>query len=110
MRNNNQAMTLHPDLSPSQPANLGQWSCPQFSFYPQAHIANCFSPIYHSDALQTFPFQYGLCAKSDKFVCLLGNNNEAQAFLSRGGQVIVRMRGLPYDCTAQQVVSHLSPS
>ena len=34
-----------------------------------------------------------------------GNNNEAQAFLSRGGQVIVRMRGLPYDCTAQQVVS-----
>ena len=34
-----------------------------------------------------------------------GNNNEAQQFLSRGGQVIVRMRGLPYDCTAQQVVS-----
>jgi hypothetical protein len=38
---------------------------------------------------------------------LSGNNNEAQAFLSRGGQVIVRMRGLPYDCTAQQVVSLL---
>lgn len=35
----------------------------------------------------------------------LGNNNEAQQFLSKGGQVIVRMRGLPYDCTAQQVVS-----
>jgi epithelial splicing regulatory protein 1/2 len=35
---------------------------------------------------------------------LSGNNNEAQAFLSRGGQVIVRMRGLPYDCTAQQVI------
>uniref|UniRef100_T1ILP7 RRM domain-containing protein n=1 Tax=Strigamia maritima TaxID=126957 RepID=T1ILP7_STRMM len=33
-----------------------------------------------------------------------GNNNEAQSFLSRGGQVIVRMRGLPYDCTAQQVI------
>ncbi|XP_067005775.1 RNA-binding protein fusilli isoform X2 [Anabrus simplex] len=33
-----------------------------------------------------------------------GNNNEAQAFLSRGGQVIVRMRGLPYDCTAKQVL------
>ncbi|XP_064466470.1 epithelial splicing regulatory protein 2-like isoform X2 [Ornithodoros turicata] len=33
-----------------------------------------------------------------------GNSNEAQAFLSRGGQVIVRMRGLPYDCTAKQVV------
>jgi len=35
-----------------------------------------------------------------------GSNNEAQAFLSRGGQVIVRMRGLPYDCTAKQVVSN----
>ncbi|XP_054722773.1 LOW QUALITY PROTEIN: RNA-binding protein fusilli-like [Uloborus diversus] len=33
-----------------------------------------------------------------------GNNNEAQAFLSRGGQVIVRMRGLPYDCTPKQVL------
>jgi epithelial splicing regulatory protein 1/2 len=34
-----------------------------------------------------------------------GSNNEAQNFLSRSGQVIVRMRGLPYDCTAKQVVS-----
>ncbi|XP_075227568.1 epithelial splicing regulatory protein fusilli [Lycorma delicatula] len=33
-----------------------------------------------------------------------GCNNEAQAFLTRGAQVIVRMRGLPYDCTAKQVV------
>ncbi|XP_050687370.1 epithelial splicing regulatory protein 1-like isoform X4 [Eriocheir sinensis] len=33
-----------------------------------------------------------------------GSNNEAQTFLSRGGQVIIRMRGLPYDCTPKQVV------
>ncbi|ELT87306.1 hypothetical protein CAPTEDRAFT_189098 [Capitella teleta] len=37
-----------------------------------------------------------------------GNNTEAQAFLSRhsdsGNQVIVRMRGLPYTCTAEQVL------
>lgn len=33
-----------------------------------------------------------------------GNNNEAQAFLTRGAQVIIRMRGLPYDCTAKQVI------
>ncbi|XP_023221970.1 RNA-binding protein fusilli-like isoform X1 [Centruroides sculpturatus] len=33
-----------------------------------------------------------------------GSNHEAQTFLSRGGQVIVRMRGLPYDCTPQQVI------
>lgn len=44
------------------------------------------------------------------FLPFLGNNNEAQQFLSKGGQVIVRMRGLPYDCTAQQVVSKLNQS
>lgn len=33
-----------------------------------------------------------------------GYNNKAQAFLSRGAQAIVRMRGLPFTCTAQQVV------
>jgi len=44
-------------------------------------------------------------ANGDDFINVAGgNNNEAQAFLSRGGQVIVRMRGLPYDCTAQQVI------
>ena len=37
----------------------------------------------------------------------LGNNKEAQQFLSRGGQVIIRMRGLPYDATPKQVVSRL---
>lgn len=41
---------------------------------------------------------------------VVGNNKEAQAFLARGGQVIIRMRGLPYDCTAQQVVSRRSAS
>ena len=35
----------------------------------------------------------------------LGNNKEAQQFLSRGGQVIIRMRGLPYDASPKQVVS-----
>jgi len=39
-----------------------------------------------------------------------GSNREAQAFLTRhsvtegGTQIIVRMRGLPYTCTAEQVV------
>lgn len=33
-----------------------------------------------------------------------GNSNEAQAFLTRGAQVIIRMRGLPYECTAKQVI------
>ena len=36
-----------------------------------------------------------------------GKSSEAQAFLSRGAAVIVRMRGLPYDCTAKQVVSNI---
>lgn len=35
-----------------------------------------------------------------------GSSSEAQAFLSKGAAVIIRMRGLPYDCTAQQVVSN----
>lgn len=33
-----------------------------------------------------------------------GYNNKARAFLSRGAQAIIRMRGLPFSCTAQQVV------
>jgi epithelial splicing regulatory protein 1/2 len=36
---------------------------------------------------------------------LLGSNSEAQAFLQRDGQVIIRMRGLPFDATAKDVVS-----
>ncbi|XP_045023270.1 RNA-binding protein fusilli-like isoform X1 [Daphnia magna] len=44
-------------------------------------------------------------ATGDDFIDVAGgSNNEAQNFLSRSGQVIVRMRGLPYDCTAKQVV------
>ena len=38
----------------------------------------------------------------------VGSNNEAHEFLTRGGSVIVRMRGLPYDCTAKQVVSYFT--
>ena len=37
---------------------------------------------------------------------LLGSNSEAQAFLQRDGQVIIRMRGLPFDATAKDVVSN----
>ncbi|XP_053201759.1 1-phosphatidylinositol 3-phosphate 5-kinase-like isoform X1 [Panonychus citri] len=39
---------------------------------------------------------------------LLGKNNEALQFLSKGAQVIVRMRGLPYDCTDQKVIEFFS--
>ena len=41
----------------------------------------------------------------ESIIILAGNNSEAQEFLGRGGQVIIRMRGLPYDCSAKQVVS-----
>ena len=34
-----------------------------------------------------------------------GSNNDATIFLQRGGHVIIRMRGLPYEATAKQVVS-----
>ncbi|XP_074603955.1 uncharacterized protein LOC141857360 [Brevipalpus obovatus] len=37
-----------------------------------------------------------------------GKNNEALQFLSKGGQVIIRMRGLPYDCTCEKVIEFFS--
>ncbi|XP_022906972.1 RNA-binding protein fusilli isoform X2 [Onthophagus taurus] len=44
-------------------------------------------------------------ASGEDFLAVAGGSNcEAQAFLSRGATVIVRMRGLPYDCTAKQVL------
>nr|CAI5857486.1 unnamed protein product [Callosobruchus analis] len=44
-------------------------------------------------------------ATGDDFLSVAGGAScEARAFLSRGAAVIVRMRGLPYDCTAKQVV------
>lgn len=47
------------------------------------------------------------CATGKDFIGVAGGACcEAQAFLSRGAAVIVRMRGLPYDCTAKQVVSN----
>lgn len=39
-----------------------------------------------------------------------GYNNKAQAFLSKGAQVIIRMRGLPFTCTAKQVVDFFTNS
>lgn len=45
-------------------------------------------------------------ASGEDFLAVAGGaSNEAQTFLSKGAQVIIRMRGLPYDCTATQVVS-----
>eukprot|EP00096_Caligus_rogercresseyi_P001636 TRINITY_DN1272_c0_g1_i1.p1 TRINITY_DN1272_c0_g1~~TRINITY_DN1272_c0_g1_i1.p1 ORF type:complete len:517 (+),score=134.00 TRINITY_DN1272_c0_g1_i1:384-1934(+) len=44
-------------------------------------------------------------ASGDDFLSVAGGSNaEAQEFLSRGGQVIIRMRGLPYDATSIQVM------
>ncbi|XP_066255168.1 RNA-binding protein fusilli isoform X1 [Euwallacea similis] len=44
-------------------------------------------------------------ATGEDFLSVAGGSScEALAFLSRGAAVIVRMRGLPYDCTAQQVL------
>ncbi|XP_044008245.1 RNA-binding protein fusilli isoform X3 [Aphidius gifuensis] len=44
-------------------------------------------------------------SSGEEFVRVAGGaSGEAHAFLSRGAQVIVRMRGLPYDCVAKQVI------
>lgn len=48
-------------------------------------------------------------ATGEDFLAVAGGaSNEAQAFLSKGAQVIIRMRGLPYDCTAKQVVGYFA--
>ncbi|XP_037916282.1 RNA-binding protein fusilli isoform X1 [Hermetia illucens] len=55
------------------------------------HIGNRYIEVYR--------------ATGDDFLAVAGGaSNEAQAFLSKGAQVIIRMRGLPYDCTAKQVL------
>lgn len=56
------------------------------------HIGNRYIEVYR--------------ASGEDFLNVAGGaSNEAQAFLSKGAQVIIRMRGLPYDCTAKQVVN-----
>ncbi|XP_063696115.1 RNA-binding protein fusilli isoform X1 [Culicoides brevitarsis] len=55
------------------------------------HIGNRYIEVYR--------------ATGDDFLSVAGGaSGEAQAFLSKGAQVIIRMRGLPYDCTAKQVL------
>lgn len=57
------------------------------------HIGNRYIEVYR--------------ATGEDFINVAGGaSNEAQALLSKGAQVIIRMRGLPYLCTAKQVVSH----
>lgn len=48
-------------------------------------------------------------ASGEDFLSVAGGATcEAAAFLTRGAQVIVRMRGLPYDATPQQVLEFFS--
>lgn len=55
------------------------------------HIGNRYIEVYR--------------ATGEDFINVAGGaSNEAQALLSKGAQVIIRMRGLPYLCTAKQVV------
>lgn len=56
------------------------------------HIGNRYIEVYR--------------ATGEDFLSVAGGASyEAQAFLSKSFEVIIRMRGLPYDCTPKQVVS-----
>jgi len=66
---------------------MPMFSIPQVTWASQSPGANC---------VGKFP--------NPRSVMRICNNSEAQEFLGRGGQVIIRMRGLPYDCTAKQVI------
>ncbi|XP_031637596.1 RNA-binding protein fusilli isoform X2 [Contarinia nasturtii] len=55
------------------------------------HIGNRYIEVYR--------------ATGEDFINVAGGaSNEAQALLSKGAQVIIRMRGLPYLCTSKQVL------
>lgn len=41
-------------------------------------------------------------------MCVSGTSNEVAMFLSREDQIIVRMRGLPFSATAEQVLAFFS--
>lgn len=43
------------------------------------------------------------------FALTLGTSNEVTQFLSKENQVIIRMRGLPFTATPQEVLSFLGP-
>ena len=42
-------------------------------------------------------------------LCVAGTSNEVATFLSREDQIIVRMRGLPFIATHEQVLAFFSP-
>uniref|UniRef100_A0A914W4Q5 RRM domain-containing protein n=1 Tax=Plectus sambesii TaxID=2011161 RepID=A0A914W4Q5_9BILA len=53
--------------------------------------------------------QYSCCCSDERAVSMgYCNNSEAQEFLTRGAEVIIRMRGLPYDATAKQILDFFS--
>jgi hypothetical protein len=39
------------------------------------------------------------------YLFFIGSNSEAKEFLNRDGKIIIRMRGLPFDAVAKNVVS-----
>lgn len=45
----------------------------------------------------------------DLYFFILGTSNEVAQFLSKENQVIIRMRGLPFTATSQEVLSFLGP-
>lgn len=45
----------------------------------------------------------------DVLICVPGTSNEVAMFLSREDQIIVRMRGLPFTATHEQVLTFFSP-
>ncbi|XP_072156853.1 RNA-binding protein fusilli isoform X2 [Bemisia tabaci] len=56
------------------------------------HIANRYIEVYK--------------APGEDFINVAGGRTtEAETFLTQGAEVIIRMRGLPYDCTASQIIS-----
>lgn len=51
----------------------------------------------------------GILRRICSFTVLAGTSNEVTQFLSKENQVIIRMRGLPFTATPQEVLSFIGP-
>lgn len=68
-------------------------------------VISSFLQFFYQLILIIYNFKVYRASGEDFLAVAGGASNEAQTFLSKGAQVIIRMRGLPYDCTSNQVVS-----
>lgn len=102
---NNRATTPNSTHSSSPSTSSSSMQSSSSAAVAAATIANGYTRHHHANHHQPSIAWPPLPPPATSLPPAAGNSDEARHFLSRGAQIIVRMRGLPYDCTVQQVVS-----